>query len=197
MPIPTHYPPGRMRMSDNFESDMNWAMAMTSSSDAQAANAHAREMAKRAEAFRQANEWLQTQIEGLKSENARLMAQADVDACNDWKARAVAAEQRETDLRAQLGKSAGYIRELTKMISATQADLTNAIADKEDAKLALKRADIFNTGLANGLDAMVAEARACPSQEHHPLAVEVEINVNGVPDSMAAVARIVYADQNG
>lgn len=74
---------------DNFESDMNWAMSMTSGKDAQAASAHATEMGKRAEEFRAANErlklqvvMLQTQIEGLKSENARLMAQADVDAAH-------------------------------------------------------------------------------------------------------------------
>lgn len=55
---------------------------MTAGKDAAAASA-------RADDFRAANErlqmqviMLQTQIEGLKSENARLMAQADVDAAN-------------------------------------------------------------------------------------------------------------------
>lgn len=128
-----------------------------------------------------------------------------VNACNRWKAKA---EQLGQQMRANDTSSAEEIQRLTDLIASLREERKELVANLASAQQesdlvsvqlretdrALAKSQKFAIGLANGLDALVAEARACPRE--HPLAEEIELVTGGdEPEKMPAVARIVYAGQ--
>lgn len=135
-------------------------------------------------------------------------AQAWQHAAHSWKERALADEQRLAKLKARDAEQGDALLDLSEIIASLRHDRCELMADlgrayqhiedlqRENSELVrdLKAADRFAMGLANGLDALVAEARACSCE--HPLSEITTITLDGEEQSLPAVAKIVYADQN-